>query len=91
MTLEGNGPTRRESDSMNGEQKIVTTKPLTSHSDLVKAVRILAPAFVAMSIIFSYLTQVITTHNTDSELGASLPVIVAAYFIVHTSEKRTLD
>lgn len=82
---------RRESDPVDGEQKAVITKPQSPHQDLVRSLRIIIPGLVAMSVIFSYLTQVIMTGNTDSELGSSLPVIVSAYFILHVSEKRTIE
>lgn len=56
-----------------------------SHLDLVDALQTLSPMVVAVVIVVAYLVQVLETGNTDSELGSSLPVIVAAYFVVHSS------
>lgn len=61
------------------------------HLDLVEVVQAVSPAIVAITITLAYLVQVIQTGNTDSQLGSSLPVIVAAYFVVHagaTTKRR---
>jgi hypothetical protein len=67
-------------------------KVITKHYDLTNVIEIMAPAAVAITIVVSYLVQVLSTGNTDSELGSSLPVIVTAYFVLHvsTANKRNV-
>jgi hypothetical protein len=65
---------------------------LATNYDLTNVIEIMAPAAVAITIVVSYLVQVLSTGNTDSELGSSLPVIVTAYFVLHvsTANKRNV-
>lgn len=79
-----------------GKMKVETEHPVTiipqqqdrNHIDLVAALQTLSPMVVAVTVVVCYLVQVINTGNTDSQLGSSLPVIVAAYFIVHTGTQK---
>jgi hypothetical protein len=59
-----------------------------SHIDLVAGIQVLIPGIVAIVVVVSYLVQVLETGNTDSQLGASLPIIVAAYFVVHAGTMK---
>ena len=79
-----------------GTMKVETEHPVTvipqqtgrSHLDIVAALQLIVPGVVAVVVTCSYLVQVIQTGNTDSALGASLPVIVASYFIMHTGTMK---
>lgn len=81
-------PTATDGASM----RVETEQPITvipqqqgrTHVDFVAALQMIVPGIVAVVVTVSYLVQVIQTGNTDSELGSSLPIIIAAYFITHT-------
>lgn len=76
--------------------KVETEHPVTvipqaqyrNHLDMVAALQTLIPGVVSIVVIVAYLVQVLETGNTDSQLGASLPIIVAAYFVVHAGTQK---
>lgn len=86
MTVEGT----------DGTMKVETEHPVTiipqqggrSHLDLVSALQTAIPGVVAIVVVIAYLVQVLETGNTDSQLGSSLPIIVAAYFVVHAGTQK---
>lgn len=59
-----------------------------THLDAIELVQIVAPMFVALTIIVCYMIQVWHTGSTDSVLGQSVPVIVAAYFVTAGAGNR---